>query len=196
MKKVPEYVFNESGTLVFVADTHEIPPEIRRRFEDVTMFYAAMLKALTSTPIACSDPLICYDAFYYDGLKNIINGSDFFSLENTEEIPIKIPEDPEFMEEKILKQLTSFSVNISELSFAKEMAKGVCNAAQQVNGNECSETKQVGLFIFLFKYLEGIPFVRALMIRINANDLNPHSQEQLCFTKDTYAINMPGWDKG
>ncbi len=205
------YVVNETGNIMLSSTepvTSSINANAQALFEEVSVFFAAMTKAITSTPrygatkpYGLSDYYTLYD---YEALEGVINRSGMFVNVHREDLYYSTEE-----------VTATFNVEFIEAVLGVALTDGVGAGALMASLNAMGKQasfsyhrtkkyQKVGNILFVCEYLFGMPIVDVLYFYLDENetktvvDASPcvkTSKDELELTihKDSFMFVPPNW---
>ena len=209
---VKYYVFNETGNIMMATTQgkgdNPVNPSAMALFEEVAVFFAAMTKAITTTPRRGATPPYAptdyYTIYDYDALEGIVNGSGMFVNVNREDLQysttsVTVTFNIEFIEALLGIALTDGVGAAALLSTLNAMGK-------QATFSYASTRKyqQIGNLLFVCEYLLGMPIVSVLYFYLDEQDVETVVNASPCVTvsdssfnltihKDTFMFVPPAW---
>ncbi|NUZ11007.1 hypothetical protein HUZ36_09470 [Pseudoalteromonas sp. McH1-7] len=166
------YVFNETGNIMLCATADSIQSfdvDLKSAFVDISVFFAAMTKAVTSTinPVTGKP----FSIFNYQAVKNILAGSGLFIETNVEEGTFSHDGVGNSLGKALFQHILNREFSEKQLPFAKSMFNGMqyqsARAAEQSSMSE--EQKKLcrsGSIFFIGELLMGVPQTSAILLSI------------------------------
>ncbi|WP_440053480.1 hypothetical protein ACSLBF_11190 [Pseudoalteromonas sp. T1lg65] len=173
------YVFNETGNIMLCATADSIDSfddNIKSAFMDVSIFFAAMTKALSSTenPVTKKP----FSIFNYQAVKNMLASSGVFVETNVEEGYFASEGVGGALGAELIKTVLNRNFDDNQLSFAKGMLNGM--GYQGVDEQTWASLEpshqdlcRSGNIFFIGELLLGLPQTSAVLINIE-----PHSVDE------------------
>jgi len=197
------YTFNETGNIMMattVGASAEIEESVRKVFSEVSVFFAAMTKAisLTENP-ATKKP---YSLYNYEALEKIITGSGCFIRVTEQDVFHKTDQGGAKLGKELLQGLLGLATGAGALSFASAMISSIGKESVNLAAASEEQNSKVGNIIFVCEYLMGMPSISAIVVyldarahkkEINAGPCFKAQSKSLTFTmhKDTYMFVTP-----
>ncbi len=195
---VKRYVFNETGNIMIIwvgMDTDKIPVNVSALFNEVSVFFVAMLKKISGTinPVS-NKPFSIYD---YNAIMSVINESGLFVKLTSEEITYKSSSYGVNYCKQLIERLLGLPHTLDGLSFAQPMITSIGKEGLRLVGENNASDSKVANIIFICEYLLGVPTVSAIVVSCDAKmnsqifKIGPCSKEtttstSLTMKKDTY----------
>jgi len=221
------FVFNETGNIMMSTtdmQNQEIEQSVRDVFAEVSVFFAAMTKALEknaasdmkgteSVKITNADGTkdtverdYNYSLYDYAEIKKIIDNSGCFIQVNEEDVTHSTREYGATFSKELLEAVLGLATGTGELAFAKAMVSSVGKAGAKIAIRTGTDETRVANIIFVCEYLLGMPVVSALVITADSKQtafnaqVGPcisveHKQTDLTIHKDTYMFVTPAFIK-
>jgi hypothetical protein len=201
------FVFNETGNIMLATtddNSDNIEKSVRDVFAEVSVFFAAMTKAISTTVDPDSKTGQHYSLYNYDALESVIDGSGCFIHVAEEDVSYTINSWGANFSQDLIKALLGLATGTGELAFASAMVASVGKEGLNISGSSNSSSKRVGNVVFVCEYLLGMPIVSAIVVYC---DMEKNSQtfnlgpcfseksmnEKLIFHKDTYMFVTPNF---
>lgn len=214
VQAVKHYVFNETGNIMLASTdkkTDEIQQSVRDVFAEVSVFFAAMTKAISETvnPKGKADKngnLPYYNLYNYDALEAIIDGSGYFVHVNEEDVSYTTSSWGANFSKELIEAILGLATGSGELGFATAMVNSMGKEGVSISGQSSSLTSKVANIIFVCEYLLGMPVVSAIVVTADSKTVSqtvsvgPCFKEQSSSTtmtvhKDTYMFVTPAFIK-
>ena len=200
------YIFNETGNIMMSStdlDSSKIQKSVRNVFAEVSVFFAAMTKAISTSKQPNGQPYQLYD---YAVLEKVIDGSGLFVHVTEEDVVYTSESFGMQFSKDLIESLLGLATGAGELSFASAMISSMGSSALKISQQSSSENSKVANIVFVCEYLLGMPVVSALVVYA---DLSKNSQSFSigpCFSesststtwtlhKDTYMFVTPKFIK-
>ncbi len=207
IQAVKRYVFNETGNIMMASTeigSEQIQQEVRDLFAEVSVFFAAMTRAMSSTinPITKA-PYSIYD---YTAIEGIVDGSGLFVHVSEEDITHTISSWGVTVSKELIEGLLGLATGSGELAFAQGLISSIGKQGLKISGKSDKEDGRVGTIFFVCEYLLGMPIISALVCYVDSKaasqsfQLGPCISEQsqslhLTMHKDTYLFVSPKFIK-
>lgn len=202
-----EYIFNETGNIMLASTEitgSTIPDEVRAVFAEVSVFFAAMTKAITQSV----DPVTKkpYSLYNYNAMQNVIDGSGLFVHVTEEDVVHKTQSFGMSFSKELIEGLLGLATGAGALSFAQGMIASMGKAGLNIGESSSSSDTKVANIVFICEYLLGMPIISAMVVSCDAKEnkqafhLGPCIKEQSTQTtlkmhKDTYLFVTPKFIK-
>jgi hypothetical protein len=200
------YIFNETGNIMMSStdlDSSKIQKSVRNVFAEVSVFFAAMTKAISTSKQPNGQPYQLYD---YSVLEKVIDGSGLFVHVTEEDVVYTTESFGMEFSKQLIESLLGLATGAGELSFASAMISSMGSSALKISQQSSSQNSKVANIVFVCEYLLGMPVVSALVVYA---DLSTNSQSFSigpCFSesststtwtlhKDTYMFVTPKFIK-
>lgn len=202
-----EYIFNETGNIMLSSTDmtgSTIPDEVRAIFAEVSVFFAAMTKAISQT--IDPDTGKPYSLYSYEAIQNVIDGSGLFIHVTEEDITHTTESFGATFSKELIEGLLGLATGAGALSFAQGMIASMGSAGLKIGGTITTNKTKVANIIFICEYLLGMPIISAMVVYCDtmANSqtfsIGPCISEQsssvtLTMHKDVYMFVTPKFIK-
>lgn len=214
IQAVKRYVFNETGNIMMVSTDEKsdtIQQSVRDVFAEVSVFFAAMTKAISQStnPNGIKDSngnLPYYSLYNYDALEAVIDGSGYFVHVNETDISYSTSSWGANFSKELIEAVLGLATGSGELSFAAAMVGTMGKEGVNISGQKQSTTSKVANIIFVCEYLMGMPIVSALVVTADSKTVSQTVKVGPCFKeqsstttmvvhKDTYMFITPSFIK-
>ena len=207
VQKQKYYVFNQTGNIMMsTTDTKDdtITQQVRDVFNEVSVFFAAMTKAITNTINPTTKQP--YSIYNYNALSNIISGSGLFIHVTEEDVNVSSHSVGVNFSQDLLVALIGLASGTGELAFASAMVSSAGKEGITLSAKNNSSDSTVANIIFVCEYLMGMPVISAMVISCDASvvqnvvnvgpcgGVNTYSQS-IAMHKDTYMFVTPTFIK-
>ncbi len=162
---IKEYIFNETGNIMLSTTDLKgtvIPDEVRAVFAEVSVFFAAMTKAITQAVNPQTKKP--YSLYNYNAIANVIDGSGLFVHVTEEDIEHKTESAGADFSKELIEGLLGLATGVGELSFAQGMIASMGKAGLSIGVSHDSSDSKVANIIFICEYLLGMPIVSAMVV--------------------------------
>jgi len=205
-------------------ENQEIEQAVRDVFAEVSVFFAAMTKALEknaasdmkgteSVKVTNADKTTTtverdynYSLYDYAEIKKIIDNSGCFVQVNEEDVNHSTQSYGATFSKELLEAVLGLATGTGELAFAKAMVSSVGKAGAKISIRTGTDETRVANIIFVCEYLLGMPVVSAIVITADSKQdafsahIGPcvsveHQQTDLTIHKDTYMFVTPAFIK-
>ncbi len=198
------YTFNETGNIMLattVGESAEIQESVRKVFAEVSVFFAAMTRAIATTPNP-NNGNKPYSVYNYEMLRRIIAGSGCFIQVTEMDLKHTTTSFGATFSKELIKGLLGLATGTGALGFAQAMIAAMGNECVRVGVDKNENDGRVGNIVFVCEYLLGMPSISAIVVYIDAKDksntisvgpcLKTESvQTQFVMHKDTYMFVTP-----
>ena len=222
--QVPKgYVFNETGNIMMATtdlQSQEIEQSVRDVFAEVSVFFAAMTRALEKNSKKSNDGMTGihdgtmphsvtgapynYSLYDYKHLKTVIDSSGCFVQVNEEDVKKTFHSCGATFSKELIEAVLGLATGTGELAFAKAMVSSVGQAGFKISNRSSNDEKKVANIIFVCEYLLGMPVVSAIVITADMNENTEALNVGPCFSatdktatlkihKDTYMFVTPAF---
>lgn len=170
------YMFNETGNIMLCTSERNIngfDEDIKNSFIDVTVFFAAMSKAIhTTTNPKTNKP---YSIYNYQAVKNVLLSSGMFVEVNVEENTFESQGVGESLGKEFLQHALNRNFGDVNLPFSRAMFNGMKyqQNLNQPDPNKSDEEKakdsmffRGGSIFFICEILMGIPQTTAVLLKL------------------------------
>lgn len=209
-----QFVFNETGN-IFVASTingdaaggqgnGSISPNALKAFEDVSVFYAAMTKAISTT----IDPATqkSYSLYNYAALEKVISNSGLFALVTQESVDYESSSWGASLSIGFIEALIGFATPMSLVSSFSSLIRSMGKEAITMGNQTKHSDAKVGTVVFVCEYLLGAVSISTLLVYADVTENYQAFQLGACFkehsqnvtwhlNKDTYLFIPPSFIK-
>ncbi len=214
IQAVKRYVFNETGNIMLASTddkTDTIQQSVRDVFAEVSVFFAAMTKAISQSINPNGKPdangnLPYYSLYNYDALEAVIDGSGYFVHVNEEDVSYTTSSWGANFSKELIEAILGLATGAGELGFATAMVNSMGKEGVNISGQSSSMSSKVANIIFVCEYLLGMPVVSAIVVTADSKTVSqtvsvgPCFKEQSSSTtmtvhKDTYMFITPAFIK-
>ena len=207
VQAVKHFVFNETGNIMLATtddSSVQIQQSVRDVFAEVSVFFAGMTKAISTTVDPDSKSGRRYSLYNYTALEAIIDGSGCFIHVAEEDVDYQISSWGADFSKDLLQALLGLYTGTGELAFATALVSSVGKEGLKLSGDSSKSDSEVANIFFVCEYLLGMPIVSAIVIRASSKmasqtfTLGPcfkeHTESKtLNFHKDTYLFVTPSF---
>ncbi|WP_299948865.1 hypothetical protein [uncultured Ruegeria sp.] len=197
------YVFNETGNIMMASTeigSEEISQEVRDVFAEVSVYFAAMTRAMSTTINPKTGSF--YSIYDYEAIEGIVAGSGLFIQVSEEDITHEMSSWGVTVSKELIEGLLGLATGSGEMAFAQAMVSSIGKRGLQISGKNNKSDGRVGTIVFVCEYLMGMPVVSALVCYVDSKiasqsfTLGPCIKEQssslhLLLHKDTYMFVTP-----
>jgi len=201
------YVFNTTGNIMMVSTNEggQMAESVRGVFEEVSVFFAAMTKAITNTPNP-NNKNKPYSLYNYAALEKVIGGSGLFIHITEEDISYETTNYGAKFGRELIEGLLGLAIGEGALTFADAMMSSMGSSALKIKAETGSEHKRVANIIFICEYLLGMPAISAIVTYVDLTDTTTTIDIGPCYQtsehhsswklhKDTYMFVTPKFIK-
>lgn len=197
------YIFNETGNIMMAStdDTSsDIQQSVRDVFAEVSVFFAAMTRAITTTNNPRTDKP--YSIYNYTALEKIIGGSGLFAWVTQEDIEHTTESFGMEFSKELLEGLLGLATGTGAMSFAQGMLASIGQEGLRISKDSEDTTSSVANIVFVCEYLLGMPSVSVIVVYANVSENKDSISIGPCFNaekqeshwimhKDTYLFVTP-----
>tara|TARA_B100000579_G_scaffold40304_1_gene28137 strand:+ start:1094 stop:1900 length:807 start_codon:yes stop_codon:yes gene_type:complete len=209
------FVFNETGNIMMATtdlQNQEIDDSVKQDFQEVSVFFAAMTKALEKAAnenmkgVDKDGNSFNYSLYDYEAMKKIIDNSGCFIQVNEEDVNFASESFGVTFSKELLEAVLGLATGTGELAFAQAMVNSVGKAGFAINESEQHSEKKVSNIIFVCEYLLGMPVISAIVLTADCTQeafnmkIGPcvsvkEQHTSLVVHKDTYMFVTPSFIK-
>lgn len=198
------FVYNQTGNIMVSTTRNpdtELEEGVRSVFNEVSVFFAAMTKSITTTvnPLTGGN----YSIYNYDALERIIAGSGCFVEVTKERVHYSTTTLGATFSRDLLVGLLGLP-GAGAMTFAASMLAGVGKEGLSLSGYDERNETRVGSLIFVCEYLMGMPCVTATLLSVDTQqackvfDAGPcihaeQSSQTLDVYKETFFFVTPAY---
>lgn len=147
------------------ADSSNLDDKVRDVFNEVSVFYAAMSKAITTTQRPGKKE--CYSLYDYEALEKVIDGSGCFIHCTQEDINYSSTSVGADFSKELLTALLGLPAGGCVLSFAQAMISSMGQEGFKMSMDATSTESKVGNIIFVCEFLFGMPVISAMVVYVD-----------------------------
>lgn len=176
------YVFNETGNIMLCAtpeSLQQLDGELKMAFVDISVFFAAMTKALASTenPVTKRP----YSLFNYQALKNMLADSGLFVETNVEQGTFSHEGVGRSLTQAWLQQVLNRDFKKQPLPFSNAMFNGMRYQQAEASQQQQLDDKQKqlcrgGSIFFIGELLLGVPQTSAVLLKVEPLSVNADAE--------------------
>jgi hypothetical protein len=158
LQAVKRFVFNETGNIMVATtanNTDQIQDDVLKVFQEVSVFFAAMTKALSDTGNSLFD---------MGAVQRIISGSGMFVQVTKEKVSQAAGTFSLTFSKELIESLLGLASGAGELGFASAMLKSIGKQGLNVGGGYSKTSSKVGNIVFVCEYILGMPIVSAIVV--------------------------------
>jgi len=196
-----KYCFNATGNIMLVTtdqDTAKIEKQVRDVFNEVSVFFAGMTKAISEikNPDFKNNNLLdeYYNLYHYDAIRQIIDRSGLFVQVNQTAVSHNVTSGGATFSKELLQGLLGLAVGpagaVELEAFANTMISNVSKEGLKLGFKSETAHKEVGNIIFVCEYLLGMPLVTAIVLHIDSNKIKEHVEVGPCIKVDFESFNI------
>lgn len=153
------YSFNETGN-VMVSTTREgtdvLNEELRKMFLDMSIFFAAMTKAIVTNGDGTAKSNSIYNS---DAITKILDQSEFFVKVRSENITVSSSDVGDKMAKELTERILGREFEEEKLNFSKGLFQSMIQSKEDDN--------DAGSIFFICEYILGLPMVSAVVIQLD-----------------------------
>lgn len=190
------YTFNETGNIMLattVGASAEIEESVRKVFAEVSVFFAAMTKAISSTVNPdTGERKEHYSLYNYQALEKIISGSGCFIRVTEQDVTHTTSAWGATLSKELFQGLLGLATGAGALSFASAMISSIGSEGLKVAGASTAQNSKVGNIVFVCEHLMGMPSISAIVVYMDASTHKKELQAGPCFkaTSESMTFNM------
>ena len=147
------------------ADSSNLDDKVRDVFNEVSVFYAAMSKAITTTQRPGKKE--CYSLYDYEALEEVIDGSGCFIHCTQEDINYSSTSVGADFSKELLTALLGLPAGGGVLSFAQAMISSMGQEGFKMSIDATSTESKVSNIIFVCEFLFGMPVISAMVVYVD-----------------------------
>jgi hypothetical protein len=194
LQHVKHFVFNETGNIMMSSTddrSDTIQQSVRDVFNEVSVFFAAMTKAISQTrnPFGPLDPVTRQPPYYtlynYDALESVIDGSGFFVHVNEQDVQYSTKSWGVNFSKELFEALLGLAAGSGALGFASAMVASMGKEGLNIAGQTSERESKVANIVFVCEYLLGLPIVSAVVITVDAAEASHQYNIGPCFRATT-----------
>jgi hypothetical protein len=166
------FTFNETGNIMMATtleQSNEIQESVRKVFAEVSVFFAAMTKAMAETddPDAPKEKPRKYSLYNYNALKAVIEKSGFFIHVTEMDILHTTSSFGVTFAKELVQGLLGLATGSGALGFAQAMVAAVGKEGLTIGDAASEDKSKVGNIVFVCEYLMGMPCISAIVVYVN-----------------------------
>jgi hypothetical protein len=209
------FVFNETGNIMMSTTdltNSTIAAEVQACFAEVSVFFAAMTRALERAAVSGMTGVdrdgnsYNYSLYDYESMKKIIDNSGCFIQVNEEDVNFTTESFGTTFSKELVEAVLGLATGTGELAFAQAMVSSVGKAGFAISQSKSTQSTKVANIIFVCEYLLGMPAISAIVITAdNTQDAfqikvgpcwsEENAETSLKIHKDTYLFVTPSFIK-
>jgi hypothetical protein len=185
------YTFNETGNIMMattVGASAEVQESVRKVFAEVSVFFAAMTKAITSTVNPVTQER--YSIYNYDALAKIIAGSGCFIQVTEMDVTHTTSSWGATFSKELIQGLLGLATGAGSLGFATAMISAIGNEGLKISGSDSKHSSKVGNIVFVCEYLLGMPSISAIVVYIDAKDQSKVFSAGPCLKTESHSMTF------
>jgi len=186
-----KYIFNETGNIMLASTElggDKIADSVRDVFAEVSVFFAAMTKAISTT--INPDTNEYYSLYDYTAMQNVIDGSGLFVHVTEEDVKHKTTSFGATFCKELIEGLLGLATGVGALSFAQSMIASLGSAGLKIGGNKKSSSTKVANIVFICEYLLGMPIVSAMVVSCDAKTNSQTFSVGPCFKESSISTSL------
>lgn len=197
------FIFNETGNIMLAsteADNADIEPSVRDIFAEVSVFFSAMTRAISTTENPSTGKP--YSLYNYTALERIISGSGLFIHVTESDLEHETHSFGATFSKELLEGLLGLATGVGAMSFAQGMLASIGKEAIRMGADTSSTDSKVANIVFVCEYLLGMPMVTAIVVYADVHSNKESFELGPCFKvsnekhkwtmhKDTYMFVTP-----
>ncbi|WP_440053481.1 hypothetical protein ACSLBF_11195 [Pseudoalteromonas sp. T1lg65] len=163
-----QFAVNATGNL-FIASTlnssaagSDVPAEAQQAFGEVSVFFAALTKAMAEEGKSLYD---------YDALNDIVSKSGLFVKVTQSDYEFHSKQRGVTLSTQLVQTLLGLSGNLASVAKSlTDMISGMGKAAITISGSTTSQSNKVGTLIFVCEYLLGAISITPIVMSLDATE--------------------------
>jgi len=187
------FVFNQTGNIMISTTQNPSDPlneDIRAVFNEVSVFFAAMTKAITTTYKVNGDhKKVPYSMFDYDALERVIGGSGCFMKMTQETVQYSSKSFGMNFSRDLLAALLGLPGS-GAMAFAASLVASIGAEGLKISMDKTSLSSKVGTLIFVCEYLMGMPIVTATALYVDSRQASSVFQAGPCLKTNSITTEM------
>ena len=202
------FTFNETGNILLattVGASAEVDESVKKVFGEVSVFFAAMTKAITSTPNPdAKSPPANYSLYNYFALERVIDASGCFIDVTEQDVTHTTKSCGAELSKELLNGVLGLATGVGAMNFALGMMSSIGQEGLKLSASSDASKNKVGNIIFVCEYLMGMPSISAIVVYLDANKHSAQLALGPCFKanvntftltmhKDTYMFVTPAF---
>lgn len=188
------YTFNETGNIMLattVGASAEIEESVRKVFSEVSVFFAAMTKAISSTVNPdTGEKKEPYSLYNYQALERIIDGSGCFIRVTEQDVTHTTKSWGATLSKELIQGLLGLATGAGSLSFASAMISSIGKEGLNVSAATEGHNSRVGNIVFVCEHLMGMPCISAIVVYIDAAQHKTALKAGPCFKASTSSLTF------
>lgn len=185
-------------------DSSNMDESSRRVFNEVSVFFAAMTRAITNTPRPGSNEN--YSIYNYEALAKVIGGSGCFIHCTQEDIKYTSSSFGANFSKELLSALLALPTGSGSLAFAQAMISSIGQEGLKLSSESDTTNSKVGNIVFVCEFLFGMPIISAIVIYADSRSLKftfqagpcvktSSTKTEMTLHKDVYMFVTPSFIK-
>lgn len=186
------YIFSATGNIMVAttdADSSNVDDKVRDVFNEVSVFFAAMTKAITTTKRPGKQDEY-YSLYNYAALQKIIGGSGCFIHCTQEDIQYSSSSFGADFSKNLLEALLGLPSGGGALSFAQAMIASLGKEGLKLAGETESNENEVGNIVFVCELLFGMPIISAIVVYVDSKKNSKVFSAGPCIKASQQSITM------
>lgn len=166
------YVFNETGNIMLCTTKEgvsQVNEEFRTSCAEVSVFFSAMSKALSTTPIPKekdTDPTRYYSIYHCDALEKILENSGLFIEVNDETVHFSCKGVGNHLNKALMEAALGRKFGETKLHFARGILSTIKRNRDEAHQN-ADPHFSAGSIFFVCEILLGMPVISAILVKID-----------------------------
>lgn len=189
------YTFNETGNIMLattVGASAVIEESVRKVFDEVSVFFAAMSKAISTSVNPDSPTKEHYSLYNYQALERVISGSGCFIRVTEQDVTHTTSSWGANLSKELIQGLLGLATGTGALSFASAMISSIGQEGLKISSAKEGSNSKVGNIVFVCEYLMGMPSISAIVVYMDAAAHKTELQAGPCVHahSETFTFNM------
>ena len=196
VQDVKNYVFNQTGNIMMSTTSTTsaaICQNVCDVFEEVSVFFAAMTKAMATGGYSLYDQVV---------MQRIIDESGLFVQVTEEQVEYSMQTASIDFSKDLLEAILGLATGTGEMAFASAMISSMGQQGLKISEGDSKSSSKVGNIVFVCEYLLGMPVVSAIVVyadyyknsewfSVGPCISGKAVQKSLNLTKSTYLFVVP-----
>lgn len=194
------YAFNETGNIMIATtnqQTQQLSQPVMDIFNEVSVFFAAMTKAITTTqkPDSTKSNPKYYSLYDYNAIQRVIDGSGCFVQVTREDLQYESNSfGASFNLELVASILGVVATGGAGLAFAESLISTIAKQSKDgeftVTGNSSTQKARAGNITFVCEYLLGMPLVSAIVAYADEEEIQQAIKVGPCFKENSVKTTL------
>lgn len=163
-----KFIFSATGNIMISTtedSSADIDQSVRGVFNEVSVFFAAMTKAISTTKRPGNDDN--YTLYDYTALEKVIDGSGCFIHCTQEDIKYTSNSFGADFSKELISALLGLPKGGGSLAFAQAMLASMGKEAVKIAGDKSTDENRIGNIVFVCELLFGMPIISAIVVYVD-----------------------------